>query len=280
MGGKHRPGTPKDRALGAELRAIREQAGKSLHDVAGAIQWNISTLSRLERGQRHISPEAVMGLAVVYNLPAERRDELVGRAKEPTALGWWDRPPPGVPSDLGALASYEAEAIRTVAWSPGLLPGLLQTPSYTRAIMHDWGVAEHDVEPRIRARRQRQELLERRDIDFHALVGLAALTNDLGDRAVFVDQLRHVHRLSHRRGVDIRLVDAPTSFRASSWYLMSFDRSGPVIVAEHLGSSTFLFDEETDPYVAAYARLDRMALSVRETRDRLDALIEQYTLGS
>jgi hypothetical protein len=47
MGGKHRPGTPQDRALGAELRVLREQSGKSLAEVAGAIQWNVSTLSRL-----------------------------------------------------------------------------------------------------------------------------------------------------------------------------------------------------------------------------------------
>src|SRR5262245_534500 len=109
MGGRHRPGTPRDRALGAELRAIRERTGMSLGAAATAIQVNISTLSRLERGQRHISPETVMGLAMVYKLPADHRDELISRAKEPTTLGWWDRPPPGVPSELGALASYEHE---------------------------------------------------------------------------------------------------------------------------------------------------------------------------
>ncbi|HEY3752438.1 MAG TPA: helix-turn-helix transcriptional regulator [Pseudonocardiaceae bacterium] len=280
MGGKHRPGTPRDRAIGAELRAIREQAGMSLSEVAGAIQWNISTLSRLERGLRHISPEAVMGLAVVYNLPADRRDELVSRAKEPVALGWWDRPPPGVPGDLGALASYEAEAIRMIDWSPGLLPGLLQTSTFARAVMRDWGVSDHDVEPRLRARVQRQELLGKRDVDYQAFIGMAALTNQLCDASGFVDQLRHVHRLSHRQGLTIRLVDLPTSFSTASWYLMNFEKAGPVVVLEHLGSSTFLFDEETDPYTTARVKLDGIALSVRATRDRIDALIEQYVLGS
>lgn len=81
MGGKHRPGTPRDRALGAELRAIREAKGMSLQQVAKVIQWNVSTLSRLERGQRHISSEAVMGLSMVYELPLKRRDEL-GRVSQ------------------------------------------------------------------------------------------------------------------------------------------------------------------------------------------------------
>jgi transcriptional regulator with XRE-family HTH domain len=279
MGGKHRPGTPKDRALGAELRAIREQAGKSLGNVARAIQWNPSTLSRLERGQRHVSPESVMGLSVVYNLPIERRDELVARAKEASALGWWDRPSPGVPSDMGALASYEAEAIRMTDWCPGLLPGLLQTPNFARAIMHEYDVPEHEVEPRIRARCQRQQLLEQRDVDYYAFVGMAALTNDLGDKSGFVEQLTHVYRMSRRRGICIRLVEASTAFGAVSWYMRNFDKAGPVVILEHVGSSTYLFDEETDPYIKARVKLDRIALSAQATRDRIDMLIEQYNLG-
>jgi hypothetical protein len=221
-----------------------------------------------------------MGLAVVYKLPTKRRHELVQRAKEPSALGWWDRPPPGVPRELGALASYEAEAISMVDWSPGLLPGLLQTPAYTRAILDENGVTEYEVEPRLRARQQRQLLLERRDVDYHAFLGMAALTNHLGDKAAFVEQLRQVHRLSRRQGISIRVVEVPTCFSIGSWYLMYFEQTGSVVVVEHLGSTTFLFDEETKPYTACRVKLNKMALSEQETRDKIDLLIEQYTLGS
>jgi transcriptional regulator with XRE-family HTH domain len=278
MSGKHKPGTPKDRALGAELRAIREQAGKSLTYVCKAIQWNPSTLSRLERGQRHISPEGVMGLAMVYKLSPKHRDELIARAKEPTALAWWDRPSPGVPTDLGALASYEAEAIRMVDWNPGLIPGLLQTPAYTRAIMQDSGIPESDVEVRVRARQQRQQLLGP-DVDYYAFIGTAALAIHLCDRSAFIEQLRHVHRLSRRQGISVRVVEAPTLHMAGSWYLRNFDKAGSVVILEHLGSSTFLFDKETDPYTAARVKLAKIALSEQATRDKIDALIEQYTLG-
>lgn len=280
MGGKHRPGTPRDRALGAELRAIREQSQKSLADVAGAIRWNVSTLSRLERGQRHVSPEAVMGLAVVYKLSPDRRDELVARAREPVALGWWDRPPAGVPSDLGALASYEYEAVRTIDWSPGVIPGLLQTPDYAVTIMRDWGVPAGDVQPRLRARRQRQEMLNRRDVDYSAYIGSAALCNQLGGPDEFVRQLRYVVRMSNQDGVTVRLVEKATSFTVCGWYLMQFETTGSVVLLEHLGSSTFLFDEEAAPYLAAQAKLDSLALSEEETRDTIESLIERNILGS
>ncbi|PPK64733.1 Scr1 family TA system antitoxin-like transcriptional regulator [Actinokineospora auranticolor] len=199
MGGNHRPATPKDRALGAELRAIRQEAGLSLADVCRVIDWQESTLSRLERGHRKISPEAVMGLAVVYRLPSGRRDELVARAKELPAVGWWDRQVPGVPADTGALASFEHEAIRITNWSPGLIPGLLQTQEYTMALMLDREVSEKEVHARLRARRQRQEVLQRRNVDYTALIGAAALRNQLGDTQVFAAQLRHLVRMGDRR---------------------------------------------------------------------------------
>lgn len=280
MGGKHRPGTPRDRALGAELRAIRQQSGKSLHEVAAAIQWNVSTLSRLERGQRHISPEAVMGLAMVYQLPAKRRDELVAWASKPVALGWWDRPLPGVPGDLGALASYEHEAIRMTEWCPGIIPGLLQTPEYTAATMRGGGAAEEDVNPRIGARLQRQELLNQPGVDYLALIGSGALTNQFCELSVFENQLHHLLALSRKEGVTVRVVEAPTPYIFTSWYLMNFDQAGPVVMLEHLGSSTFLFDEEADPYTRARKVLREMALSERATQDKIKALIERSILRS
>lgn len=280
MGGKHRPGTPRDRALGAELRAIRQASGKSLNEVATAIQWNVSTLSRLERGQRHISSEAVMGLAMVYRLPAERRDELVAWASKPVALGWWDRPLPGVPGDLGALASYEHEATRMTEWCPGIVPGLLQVPDYSAETISGTGVAEVDVNVRIGARLQRQELLNRRGVDYLALVGAGALTNRFCAPHAFAKQLRHLLAQSRRDGVAVRLVDAPTPYVFTSWYLMHFDQAGPVVMLEHLGSSTFLFDEETEPYITARRELREMALSERATQDKLEELIERSDLRS
>lgn len=280
MGGRHRPGSPRDRSLGAELRAIREACGKSLQEVAAAIQWNISTLSRLERGLRHISPEAVMGLAVVYELPAARRDELVAWASKPVALGWWDRPPAGVGPDLGALASYEHEAARLTNWAPGIVPGLLQIPDYSAAAIRGTGVPEKDVNSRIGARLQRQELLDRRGLDFLALIGSTAVTNPLGGPAVFAKQLRHLVTMSRRDGLTVRLVETPTPHTFASWHLMDYEKTGSVVVLEHLGSTTFLFDEETEPYSAARKELRDQALSERATRDRLEELIEKTILGS
>ena len=63
----------------------------------------------------------------------------------------------------------------------------------------------------------------------------------------FEGQLRHLAAIANRDGVTVRLVEAATSFAIGGWYLMNFERAGSVALMEHLGSSTFLFDEETAP---------------------------------
>jgi hypothetical protein len=222
----------------------------------------------------------VRSLARVYDLPDERRDELLSRASAPVALGWWDRPPAGVTSSLGALASYEHEAVRLTDWSPGVIPGLLQTKEYSIAVMQDWGVPAGDVNARIGARIQRQELLNRRQVDYTAYIGLAALDNRLCGPDDFVRQLRHLVRMSQRDGVTVRVVEKPTSYALSSWYLLHFADTGSVVHLEHLRSATFLFDKETDAYVDASTRLDRIALCASESRATIEELIERHIVGS
>jgi hypothetical protein len=215
-----------------------------------------------------------------YDLPPQRRDALMARASEPVALGWWDRPPAGLTNSLGALASYEHEAVRLTDWSPGVVPGLLQTKEYSIAIMRDWGVSDNDLNPRLGARMQRQELLGRREVDYTAFIGRAALDNRMCGTDDFIRQLRHLIRMSTRDGVTVRIVDAPTSFVLGSWYLLDFGHTGPVVHLEHLRSSTFLFDKETNAYVTARAKLERIALSDSQSRDRIEELVEKLIMGS
>ncbi|MBM7776189.1 transcriptional regulator with XRE-family HTH domain [Actinokineospora baliensis] len=279
LSGNHKPASPKDRALGAELRAIRKAAGMSLAAVCEVLNWKESTLSRVERGLRGLSPESVMGLALIYKIPHEDRDRLIAWAKEEPSLGWWDRPPAGVPSELGALAAYEAEAIRSTNWSPTIIPGLLQTSAYASATLRGWEVPELEIAPRLRARQLRQGLLSRDDFEYIALIGVAALRNRICAVEEFASQLAHLHRLSLRDNVVLRIVEEPTVLTVSGWYLMDFDHAGSAVLFEHYDSSTFLFDQETKLYTEAKRWLLRHALSAEETRDRLKREIDQLPLG-
>ncbi|GAA2966937.1 helix-turn-helix domain-containing protein [Actinokineospora diospyrosa] len=277
--GNHKPASPKDRALGAELRTIRNAAGLSLAAVCQVLEWKESTLSRLERGLRSLSPETVTALAVVYGLPGKRRDRLVAWAKEVPSLGWWDRPTPGVPSDLGALASYENEATHRIDWSPGIVPGLLQSPAYIEAVMRESGIPERDIPARVDARRARQRVLLAGEADYTALIGESAIRNPLCSGESLVTQLRHIVRLSQNARMSIRVVDQPTSQSMSGWYLMQFAQGRPVVHIEHFKSATYLFDEEATPYISLKRAIEKVALSAQDTRDMLEREIERALGG-
>ncbi|WP_258907456.1 helix-turn-helix transcriptional regulator [Actinokineospora sp. UTMC 2448] len=280
MTDRHKLGTPRDRALGAELRSIREQAGMSLTRVCSQLHWNVSTLSRLERGMRHVSPEAVMGLAVIYGLPPDRRKQLLRWAKTSPSSGWWDSGPMGMPGELGAMTSYEEDSKRMTKWAPGLLPGLLQTSEYAAAVMRDYGHGEEKVQALVDARLHRQALLDRRGVDYTAIIGINALRNMLSSRKDFVEQLWHVRCLSKRDGISIRLVERPTMHAMSAWYLLDFDRFGSMVHLEHLRSATFLFDEEAKPYQEVKRRLLEIALPPAETTTRLEVITKMCEDGS
>jgi hypothetical protein len=76
---------------------------------------------------RHISTEDVATILTAYRIPAAERAKVIEEARAEKASGWWDRPLPGVPSEMGTLASYEADANSLTDWAVSLVPGLSST---------------------------------------------------------------------------------------------------------------------------------------------------------
>jgi transcriptional regulator with XRE-family HTH domain len=270
VSGQRRPPQAKDRAIGAQLRAIREQqTNLSLEAAARRLQWSSATMSRTENGKRTISPEDVASILVAYGVPVAQRNELVERAKAASEPGWWDRALPGVPPEMGALASYEAEAIALTNWSPLIVPGMLQTYGYARAIMLDHGIAHEDIETRWMARLRRQQVLP--NVEYMAIIGEWALHTPFGGVDVLAEQLDHLIKAPDR-GVGIHVVPhMPLASLSQPWLMMEFRSAPPIVHVELLRSAVYLHDEEVRPYHHALSRLRKLALSRAESRDRIGA---------
>lgn len=274
MSGERRPPQARDRAIGAQLRSIRtQQTTFSLEAAAKQLQWSTATMSRIETGKRHISAEDVAAILAVYKVPLSQREGLIARAKAIDEPGWWSRPLPGVPDELGALASYEAEAHSLTDWSINLIPGLLQTYEYAKAYMLDFGVPLEDIEMRWMARLRRQQVLP--TVEYTAYIGEAALRTPFGG-PTFGAQLERLHDAT-KRGLGVRMVPehAPYAELLHSWMLLEFADSPPIAHIELLRGGVFLHDPEVTRYAAQQARLRKIALSTAETRAILGKLIVQ-----
>lgn len=275
MSGARRAPRARDRILGARLRAIRrERTNLSLERAAALAQWSPATMSRLETGKRHIAPEDVATIATIYKLPVSQREELIEAARAGDSSGWWDRLLPGMPMEMGTLASYEADAYRLTDWSATLVPGLLQTYEYAVGLLRSGGVNPADIEMRWMARLRRQQILGA--VDYTAYIAEAPLHTPFGGAGALKGQLRHL-AAAHIRGIGIRIVPAhiPCNMLIHSWLLLEFPNTPPVVNVEMMNGSIYLHDEEAENYLDVLARLDRIALSAAESRSLLQRLLEE-----
>jgi transcriptional regulator with XRE-family HTH domain len=256
-----KPPGPKAKGLGAELRSLRDHAKITQEQAARAIGLSKQGVSRLENGQRNITPDEVAGLLGIYGVTGPKRDQLLTMARTLQDPGWWELNMPGMTQESATLADYEDRAVRITDWSPLLIPGLLQTMEYARSFMLDDGIAPNEVESRLTARLRRQYRLRRDDVEYTALIGEPAL---IGNDVIHRDQLSALEEAVNRPNVTIRVVptqNMPRLGRVGAFMALSVPPT-TVVHVEMARSGAFLDDEAyVAPYVRRVMRLSEVALS-------------------
>lgn len=266
----------RDRIIGARIRAIRtERAGLSLERGAEIAQWAPAKLSRTERGLRHVTIEEVATLLTAWQLPGDEREQVLDEIQVGSSAGWWDRPIPGVPQEVGALASYEADAYELVTVSVTNLPGLLQTYETAVGILVADGVPAEDIETRWMARLRRQQILTK--TTYRAFISDTALRTPFGGPEAARDQLAHLLR-SQDRGIEIRVIPAYQTrvMVLHPFLLMRFPNTTPVVHVELAGTAGafYVHGKDVDNFESLLRRLDRVALSPSDTRTIITELME------
>lgn len=210
MAARFTPPTPRSRRLGRELRRLREARGYTTEAVAKQLGCSQSRVSRIESGEIKARPGDVMEMLHAYELPldGEPGRSLLDLARELRQAGWWQR--------MGALSNryatyiaYEAEASELRNFEPTLVPGLLQTEEYARAVNAVGRETETDaIEQRVQARLTRQQVLRREPtpLRLYAIVTEAALMTEVGGPDVLREQLRHIVELSRLPNVTVQVL--------------------------------------------------------------------------
>jgi hypothetical protein len=233
--------------------------------VAESLGWSASTLSRLENGLRGVTTEDVAALLVVYQVTGVERERLISLAREADRPGWWETGLPGLPSQLTALIGFEAQASRITVVAMVLVPGLLQTPDYARAVMVGGDVPAHEVEARVVTRLGRQAVLSRADPpDLHVILDETVLRRPVGGPVAMAAQLRHIITAAARPSVTVQVIPLDVGAHlgtAGSFVLLEFPKARSIVHLEHLRSSLFV-DEPDDitPFAQARDTLARQAL--------------------
>lgn len=251
----------RDRMRGTRLRAIRtERCGLSLERAAEMAGWHGSKLSRTERGLRTVTIEDFATLITAWGLPANEREQVLAELAAGSSSGWWDRPIPGVPEDVGTLAGFEAEAAQLVTVATAATPGLLQTYDTAVAIMAADGATQEDIETSWMARLRRQQILAK--VDYTAFISETALTTPWGGHRALREQLAHLLRVQEIGIAGIRVIprQQTTVLLLHTWHWMRFRHTPPVVHVELATGAGATYIHEAEGYTTVLRKLAEFAL--------------------
>ena len=196
-----------------QLRRARKTRGLSQEDLSRLINYAPSSISAIETGQNRLSADYLARFDKVLETGGlfVGMLELIRLHAEPD----WFRP----------WGEIEREAISLRWYDPAVVPGLLQTEAYARAILRaDALLTEEQVEKRVLARLARQEVLARDEPpQLVAVLDEQALRRQVGDRATMREQLAHLLAACARPHVQVRIIPAETP-----WY---GGLAGPFVLA-------------------------------------------------
>ncbi|WP_333740663.1 Scr1 family TA system antitoxin-like transcriptional regulator, partial [Streptomyces sp. IBSBF 2806] len=153
------------RKLGAELRTLRAQAGLTSGEAARLAGWHQSKVSRIETGTSGSKPADVRLLLDVYGVSDQRlRDLMLALAGAGDGGGrdhWWHAYRGVLPPAYRDFISLEAQASAMRTLETSVVPGLLQTPEYARAVTSAAveGVEEEQLDTLVEVRMARQDVL-------------------------------------------------------------------------------------------------------------------------
>lgn len=203
--------TVRKRYVGAQLRRLREQARLSREAVAAHLDCWSSKIGRIENGlsaPRGTDLEAMLDLYGTDDADLRAALSLLShRARRVSRGGWWHRYGGLLePADLERI-SMESEVAAIRDFETVLVPGLLQTEEYARAVMVGCGYTPQAAEPFVAVRMARQQILRREDAPrFAAVVDEAALHRCVGGPAVMAAQLRRLLEVNDTPGCCLRVL--------------------------------------------------------------------------
>jgi len=268
--------------LAGELQDIRNRCGLTLEAVCGQFKWQQSKLSRMENGQQCISEVDLGSLFAAYEVTGHERGPLIRMAQRQDDPGHWETDASLTLESrtLQRLERWTTGIVDVAAW---LIPELVQTADYARAVMESEDVPSEHIAARVAARLARQLILTKdkgKAPTLDLIVGETALRRAIGGRDIMIQQLHVLLEIAQRPDTRLRIVPSDASGDAGmhiAFSTMEFPHDRSVVCVQHPITNLFLEDGRmVEVYRRRVVRLARVALEPAESVDLITSITREF----
>ncbi|MCD5313227.1 helix-turn-helix domain-containing protein [Kineosporia babensis] len=239
------------RRLRNQLRRAREAAQRTQREVVQAMDWSISKLIRIESGSVRVSTNDLRMLLSFYGVEASRAEEImeVSRAaRGPTPWAAWRGE---ATSEYLNFVGLESSAAIIRNFEPTLVPGLLQTEEYARAVLQVID-PKGRIDSLVDLRMQRQELLVRPNPPkLHFIIDEAIVRRQVGGVPLMRRQLRRIMEAAQEEHVTVRVVTFDRGLyphMRAPYVIFEFeaDEDENVLYLEHPGGQMIISESDAE----------------------------------
>lgn len=287
------------RALGRELRRLRNGKEVGLSQAARIAETSHQTIGRIEEGQAtRITGLQVNALCDSYGATDEERRICLDLVREIRAsregkvtASWWRAYADAQTTGFDHYLALEDAANKLTIWQLMIVPGLLQTPEYRRAIA--WtespDLPAEQLERRIEWQTHRQVRVKDPDLQITAFLSEAVLRDQIGGKAVIAEQIRHLIALSELPNIDVRVTPfgaGPHVGRfAGSFTVLEFPVlpsnlvPPPIVYSEGYTGDLYLEREaEVRQYQRVVREIARVALDAADSKTLMSEIRKEHSL--
>ena len=272
MSSAHSPTFPRFQ-LGKQLRELRERSRLTTEDVGLQLDCSPSTISRMEGGKVGIRRSTLERLLEIYEVrDQEQIDTLTVLARQGKTRGWFARYG-DLPTSYSRYIGLESSAVEMRDYEALVVPGMLQTEEYTRALLAasvrrtDSGDA---AEAHVKARRERQNLLTRTDqpLELIAVLDESVIRRSIGGPDIMRSQLKHLADMGRARNVTVQILPfsgGAYAGMAGSFAILKFQDAPSVVYAEAMTGDIYPDADDVQLYHDVFENLRAAALSPLES---------------
>ncbi|MGH3821897.1 MAG: helix-turn-helix domain-containing protein [Pseudonocardiaceae bacterium] len=279
------------RQLGRHLRDLRNRSRLTVRAAATKLEWSEAKIWRIETGQTAMRSFDVETMCKVYGAPTDLTEGLMVLAKETKARGWWHSYDEVITAGFDVYIGLEEAASHLSWYESELVPGLLQTENYARAVIRANKPDEDEakIEQRVQVRMARQALLTRFTDPpvLPVVLNEAILRRPVGGDTVMAHQLERLVAAGGLATVSLRVVPFTAGLHrgvmSGPFEILRFplnangeETEPPIVYIEGLTGALYLDKPpEVDRYDAVFANIWESALDEAASRELITQVIRE-----